>query len=599
MRVEGDFITINKNLLPLSWFYGLGVGVRNLLFEMGVLKSRSFDIPVISVGNITVGGTGKTPHVEYLIRLLKEKMNVAVLSRGYKRKSSGFVLSDKDTPMRMIGDEPYQIKQKFPDITVAVDKKRTRGIDKLTEEGNGLDLDVILLDDAFQHRYVKPGINILLVDYHRLLIYDRLLPAGRLREPIRAKDRADIVIVTKCPKDLNPMEFRVITKAMKLYPYQQLFFSSHDYDSPKGVFTGKVFDGNLSGKNIMLLTGIASPEQLMHDLQELESQITPLTFGDHHNFSKKDVANINKTFASMAEPKVILTTEKDATRLETASWLKERMTTSPKTAIVLGTGLGQLASEITDRLEFPYKDIPNFPVSTVEGHSGKLIFGKLGGVDIMAMQGRFHFYEGYSMKDVTFPVRVMYELGIETLFVSNAAGGMNPDFKIGDLMIITDHINFFPEHPLRGKNFPTGPRFPDMHETYDHNLIAEANAIAKEKGINVKHGVYVGVQGPTFETPAEYKMYRILGGDAVGMSTVPEVIVAHHCGIKTFGVSVITDLGGFDVPVEVSHEEVQEAANMAQPLMTAIMREMIVRSESIKAHNKEQFNTDHPTEGWK
>ena len=197
----------------------------------------------------------------------------------------------------------------------------------------------------------------------------------------------------------------------------------------------------------------------------------------------------------------------------------------------------------------------------------------------MAMQGRFHFYEGYSMKEVTFPVRVMYELGIKTLFVSNAAGGMNSSFQIGDLMIITDHINFFPEHPLRGKNFPTGPRFPDMHETYDQQLIKQADEIAKEKGIKVQHGVYVGVQGPTFETPAEYKMYRILGGDAVGMSTVPEVIVAHHCGIKTFGISVITDLGGFDDPVEVSHEEVQEAANKAQPLMTEIMREMIKRSE--------------------
>jgi purine-nucleoside phosphorylase len=214
----------------------------------------------------------------------------------------------------------------------------------------------------------------------------------------------------------------------------------------------------------------------------------------------------------------------------------------------------------------------------VEGHSGKLIFGKLGGVDILAMQGRFHFYEGYNMKEVTFPVRVMYELGIKTLFVSNAAGGMNPQFSIGDLMIITDHINLFPEHPLRGKNFPTGPRFPDMHEAYDHQLIEEANKIAKEKGIKVQHGVYVGTQGPTFETPAEYRMFAKLGGDAVGMSTVPEVIVAHHCGIKTFGVSVITDLGGFDVPVEVSHEEVQEAANKAQPLMTEIMREMIKRA---------------------
>ena len=250
-------------------------------------------------------------------------------------------------------------------------------------------------------------------------------------------------------------------------------------------------------------------------------------------------------------------------------------------------------------MEFPYSEIPNFPVSTVEGHSGKLIFGKLGGVDILAMQGRFHFYEGYSMKDVTFPVRVMYEIGIQTLFVSNAAGGMNPAFKIGDLMIITDHINFFPEHPLRGKNFPTGPRFPDMHETYDLNLIKEATAIARKKKIRVTYGVYVGVQGPTFETPAEYKMYRLLGGDAVGMSTVPEVIVAHHCGIKTFGVSVITDLGGFDNPVEVSHEEVQEAANKAQPFMTEIMREMIIRAEKIEKNSKDKYNTDHPTEGWK
>ena len=217
-------------------------------------------------------------------------------------------------------------------------------------------------------------------------------------------------------------------------------------------------------------------------------------------------------------------------------------------------------------------------MSTVEGHAGKLIFGKLGGKDIMAMEGRFHFYEGYSMKEVTFPERVMYELGIRTLFVSNAAGGMNPKFKIGDLMIINDHINFFPEHPLRGKNCPPGPRFPDMHEAYDHELIALADKIAEEKGISVQHGVYVGVQGPPFETPAEYRMYRLLGGDAVGMSTVPEVIVARHCGIKVFGVSIITDLGGFDTPVEVSHEEVQKAANAAQPVMTEIMREIIRRS---------------------
>ena len=183
------------------------------------------------------------------------------------------------------------------------------------------------------------------------------------------------------------------------------------------------------------------------------------------------------------------------------------------------------------------------------------------------------------MKQVTFPERVMYELGIKTLFVSNASGGMDPSFKIGDLMVIDDHINLFPEHPLHGKNFPTGPRFPDMHEAYDKRLRDLADEIGKEKGIHLVHGVYVGVQGPTFETPAEYRMYHLLGGSAVGMSTVPEVIVARHCGMKVFGISVITDLGGFDVPVEVSHEEVQEAANASQPNMAEIFREMIKRCD--------------------
>ena len=263
---------------------------------------------------------------------------------------------------------------------------------------------------------------------------------------------------------------------------------------------------------------------------------------------------------------------------ETASWLKARMHTKPQTAIILGTGLGRLVDEIEINQEIPYAEIPNFPQSTVEGHSGKLLFGKLGGKDVLAMQGRFHYYEGYAMREVTFPVRVMYELGIKTLFVSNAGGGTNPKFSVGDIMIITDHINYFPEHPLRGKNFPTGPRFPDMHEAYDKQLIALADEIAKEKGIKVQHGVYLGTQGPTFETPAEYRMFARWGADSVGMSTVPEVIVAHHCGIKVFGVSIITDLGGFDNPVEVSHEEVQKAANKVQPKMAEIMKEMIRRS---------------------
>ena len=318
-RIEGDLISINKKLLPLSWLYGLGVGFRNLLFEMGILKSRSFTVPVISVGNITVGGTGKTPHVEYLIRLLKDRAKVAVLSRGYKRKSHGFVLAGKNTTVNDIGDEPYQMKTKFPDITVAVDRKRTRGIDKLTSGEQVKDTDVILLDDAFQHRYVKPGINILLVDYHRLIIYDTLLPAGRLREPVKSKDRADIVIVTKCPKDLKPMEFRVITKAMKLYPYQQLFFSTHDFESLRPVFTGNPVQPELSkalaDKNVMLLTGIASPEQMQAELQGYTKNVTPLAFSDHHAFMKKDVEQINETFSSLPSPKLIITTEKDETRL--------------------------------------------------------------------------------------------------------------------------------------------------------------------------------------------------------------------------------------------------------------------------------------------
>ena len=264
--------------------------------------------------------------------------------------------------------------------------------------------------------------------------------------------------------------------------------------------------------------------------------------------------------------------------LESAEYIKTHTKKRPKIAVVLGSGLGNLTADFTDTEELSYQDIPNFPVSTVAGHKGALLAGKLGDTEVYAMEGRFHFYEGYSMKEVTFPVRVMHALGIDTLFVSNASGGMNPDFHVGDLMVITDHINFFPENPLRGKNDPDGPRFPDMHEPYDRQLIEMADAIGREKGIKLQHGVYVGVQGPTFETPAEYRMYRHFGGDAVGMSTVPEVIVARHCGIRVFGVSVITDLGGFDVPVEVSHEEVQVAANAAQPRMTELMREMINRA---------------------
>jgi purine-nucleoside phosphorylase len=263
---------------------------------------------------------------------------------------------------------------------------------------------------------------------------------------------------------------------------------------------------------------------------------------------------------------------------KTASWLKDKMTSHPETAIILGTGLGELATEIENPVSIPYAEIPNFPVSTVEGHSGRLIFGQLGGKDIIAMEGRFHYYEGYSMQEVTFPVRVMYELGIRTLFVSNASGGTNPRFHVGTLMLIKDHINFLPEHPLRGKNFPTGPRFPSMEEAYDHELLALAREIAAEKGIEVDEGVYLATQGPTYETPSEYKMFRTFGADAVGMSTVPEVIVARHCGIKCFGISVISDMGVEGQIERVTHEDVQKAVNRVSHFMTDIMREMIRRS---------------------
>lgn len=261
---------------------------------------------------------------------------------------------------------------------------------------------------------------------------------------------------------------------------------------------------------------------------------------------------------------------------ETAAYIASKVQVLPKTSIILGTGLGELVNHITDKTEIPYTEIPNFPVSTVEGHQGKLIFGKLGKKDVMAMQGRFHFYEGYDMKQVTFPVRVMKELGIEHLFVSNAAGGMNPDFAIGDIMIIRDHINLFPEHPLHGRNYnELGVRFPDMSEAYSHRLIDKAIEIAGKNGIKVQQGVYVGTQGPTFETPAEYRYFRIIGGDAVGMSTVPEVIVARHAGIEVFAVSVITDLGVEGIVEKCSHEDVQKAAAAAQPKMSFIMKELV------------------------
>ncbi len=250
----------------------------------------------------------------------------------------------------------------------------------------------------------------------------------------------------------------------------------------------------------------------------------------------------------------------------------------PQVGIILGTGLGGLVKEITVEHVIPYNEIPNFPVSTVEGHSGKLIFGKLGGKNVMAMQGRFHFYEGYDMKQITFPVRVMKAMGIKTLCVSNASGGMNPSFKVGEIMIINDHINLFPTNPLIGKNInELGPRFLDMSEAYNKRYIELAKTIAKENNIKVSEGVYAGLTGPCFETPAEYRYLWRMGADAVGMSTVPEVIVAKHGGMECFGISIVTDLGVEGVVQNVSHEEVQQVANAQEPKMTLIMKELIAR----------------------
>ena len=261
---------------------------------------------------------------------------------------------------------------------------------------------------------------------------------------------------------------------------------------------------------------------------------------------------------------------------QTAEYLRSRVADMPRIAIILGTGLGGLRNNIQNQVIIPYSEIPNFPVSTVEGHSGNLIFGTLGGKRVIAMQGRFHYYEGYDMKQVTFPVRVFKALGVEILFVSNAAGGMNKEFKVGDIMTISDHINLFPENPLRGKNYnELGPRFPAMTTAYSPRLIDLADKIASDNGIRLMHGVYVGTPGPTFETPAEYEYFRIIGGDAVGMSTVPEVIVANHASMEEYGISVITDLGGKDIKEVPTHEEVQLAAQKAEPKMVKLIEGII------------------------
>ena len=309
-------------LLPFTLFYGVAVLLRNWLFDFRILSSKRFKIPVISVGNITVGGTGKTPHVEYLVQLLKDDFRVAVLSRGYKRETSDFVLASKNTGIREIGDEPMQIKLKFPEVPVAVERDRVKGVNKLLK--NFHDLEAVILDDAYQHRSIQPGLSILLVDYNRPVFRDILLPAGNLREFRSETKRADIVIVTKCPENLTPNERHEFISRLHLLQRQEIYFTRYEYGPPLPVFPNKsgtpesltYKDLHKSGTGIMLVTGIANPDPLKRFLKEITTIREEISFPDHHNFEKQDIHSIKRTFNSIdAEEKYILVTEKDAVRL--------------------------------------------------------------------------------------------------------------------------------------------------------------------------------------------------------------------------------------------------------------------------------------------
>jgi purine-nucleoside phosphorylase len=263
---------------------------------------------------------------------------------------------------------------------------------------------------------------------------------------------------------------------------------------------------------------------------------------------------------------------------ETVSFIKEKTNFSPEYGVILGSGLGSFTDDIKIEFTLPYSEIPNFPVSTVQGHKGALVFGTIGSKKVVAMQGRFHYYEGYSMQEVTFPVRVMKYIGVEKLIVSNASGGVNPNFRVGDIMIIKDQVNMMPEHPLRGRNDERfGPRFVNMSEPYSIKMISKAQALAKILNIDIKLGVYLGLQGPTYETLAEYVMVKNVGSDCVGMSTVPEVIVARHMEMETFGLSVITDMGDEDSIGSITHDEVLEAAKTAEPKVRMLIKELILK----------------------
>lgn len=317
-------------LTPLSYIYGAVTFVRNKMFDARLLKSQKFDIPVISIGNLAVGGTGKTPHTEYIVERLFRMYNVGVISRGYKRKTKGFVLAnDRSTPYD-IGDEPYQIYQKYGErINVAVCEKRTKGISELLKINP--EINLIILDDAFQHRYVKPSLSILLTEYSSPLFEDRLLPLGRLRESIQAVNRAEIVVVTKCPDDIKPVNFRLFKKNLNLFPYQKLFFSKFSYGSLVPVFSAEstyvpLLEILTAKDTILTITGIANPKPLVRYLKKFNAKAKVMHFSDHHNFTREDVADIENAYDNLnGRYKIILTTEKDAVRLANNPYFPHRL----------------------------------------------------------------------------------------------------------------------------------------------------------------------------------------------------------------------------------------------------------------------------------
>lgn len=317
-------------LYPISRIYGMGVAVRNKMFEYGMLKQQEFDIPLVVVGNLAMGGTGKTPHVEYIVESLLGKYNIGVLSRGYKRATSGFVLATPQSRPEDIGDESYQIYRKFrPDITVAVCEKRTEGI-RMMREINP-DLNMIILDDAFQHRYVKPSVSIILTEYNRPIFNDKLLPYGRLREPARALNRADIVVVTKCPLDMKPMQYRIFEENLKLFPYQKLYFSRYNYGHLVPVFPDEAHDipslGNLdTNTSILVVTGVANPKPFVRFLRRHKAKVKLKRFTDHHNFTSSDMDEISRLYDEMpGNEKYIFTTEKDAVRILNNPYFPHRL----------------------------------------------------------------------------------------------------------------------------------------------------------------------------------------------------------------------------------------------------------------------------------